>query len=50
MSRREWYSFGLGAAVQGALVSVLVHSLFLLLLNMFFVGTNIWALSTGTDE
>lgn len=51
LTTREWALFGLGSAVQGALMGVLFHSMEFLVLNAFCAGLDIYLLlNSGSPE
>lgn len=51
LTAREWSMFGIGSAVQGALMGAMFHSLFFLVVNMFCLGINIYLFqNSGSEE
>lgn len=51
LTSREWYIFGIGAAIQGAFVGVILHSPFTLGLNLLCLAYDIYMLGkTGSPE
>jgi len=49
MNKRDWGMFGIGAAIQGAVVAAVLHSLFLLFWNAAWLGYGIYVV-TKADE
>lgn len=51
LTTREWYLFGIGSAVQGALVGAVLHSLPLIALNLVCLAFGLYMLpNSGTEE
>lgn len=51
LTTREWCLFGIGSALQGALMGAMFHSVEFLVFNMFCLGLNAYAFSqTGSED
>lgn len=50
LTTKEWYAFGIGSAINGALFGVMIHSLFFLVLNGLCLGINLYLFDVATGK
>lgn len=51
LTSREWYIFGIGAAIQGAFVGAILHSALILGINLLCLAWDLYMLGkTGSPE
>lgn len=50
MTKRDWWLVGAGMNVSGAVVGALLHSAFLMVWNMAWLGISIYAVQTLEEK